>query len=413
MPVNDRFLPTLRSALRHLYDSSVLRSSPLIEALGLQGTADPASELRQFLIGTIRSLQPEPEMPADTQVWRTYEILLYRYVQRCSQLEVAEQLGISTRHLVRQERKALQVLAERLRQAEPPGASDPAHIAPGPAEGQAHPIDDEVSWLAGPAPDETVDLAQVLLRTLDLVRPMAQQHGVTLRVEACPAASPLAIHPVALRQILLSLLSVAIRQASEPSVSLAVNRQGWNTQVRVRGLRALQSAGSASEKAEGIRASLQTAQHLIETCGGDMALVAEGQGSTVVATLPSLEQLPVLVIDDNENTQRLMQRYVSNTRYRVYGATNLSDGLALAREVSPRIIVLDVMMPDMDGWEALGRLRQHPLTSRIPIVICTILAEEELALSLGAAGFMRKPVSREDFLSSLGRLVGPAGPESG
>lgn len=83
----------------------------------------------------------------------------------------------------------------------------------------------------------------------------------------------------------------------------------------------------------------------------------------------------------------------------------------MAQESPPRIIVLDVMMPEIDGWEVLGRLRQHPLTSHIPIIICTILAEEELALSLGASGFLRKPVSREAFLGALD-LAGPEGPES-
>lgn len=408
--MRDAFLSSLRSALRHLYNSARLRNSPLVEALGLERAADPASELRQVLTAAIRSLQPEPETPADTELWRTYEILLYRYVQRCTQLEVAEQLGMSTRHLARQERRALQVLAERLRQDHSPqtdgGSEDEAPSPP-------WPIDDEVSWLAGPAPEETVDLADVLPRALDLVQPMAAQHGVTVLVDACPAVLPLAVHPIALRQILLSLFSVAIRQACGRSVSIAATQQEWNAQVQVRGLRPLHVPGGGAEAGEDIRASLQMARHLIETCGGHLTLVAADEGSAVVATLPALEQLPVLVIDDNANTRRLLQRYASNTRYRVYGAESVSEGLALAREVSPRIVVLDVMMPDMDGWEALGRLRQHPLTTRIPVVICTILAEEELALSLGAAGFVRKPVTREGFLHALGRLAYPAGPESG
>ncbi len=82
------------------------------------------------------------------------------------------------------------------------------------------------------------------------------------------------------------------------------------------------------------------------------------------------------------------------------------------------------MMPDMDGWEALGRLRQHPLTQHVPVIICTILYEQELALSLGASGYLRKPFTREAFLAALDQLspgepdLGPrrgdrAGPASG
>ena len=63
-------------------------------------------------------------------------------------------------------------------------------------------------------------------------------------------------------------------------------------------------------------------------------------------------------------------------------------------------------MPHVDGWEILGRLKQHPATKDIPIVVCTILAQQELALSLGASGFLRKPVSRQAFLSALDRQIG-------
>ncbi|NIV31704.1 MAG: response regulator, partial [Anaerolineae bacterium] len=80
-------------------------------------------------------------------------------------------------------------------------------------------------------------------------------------------------------------------------------------------------------------------------------------------------------------------------------------------EFSPQVILLDVMMPQIDGWEILGRLRQHPLTSHIPTVVCTILAQEELALSLGASAFVRKPVTRQVFLAALDRQIARMQPE--
>ena len=85
------------------------------------------------------------------------------------------------------------------------------------------------------------------------------------------------------------------------------------------------------------------------------------------------------------------------------GAANAGQGLALAQELSPAIIVLDVMMPEQDGWTLLGQLRVHPQTRDIPVIIYTILAQEELALALGAADFIRKPVSQGAFLQLLAR----------
>jgi CheY-like chemotaxis protein len=70
-----------------------------------------------------------------------------------------------------------------------------------------------------------------------------------------------------------------------------------------------------------------------------------------------------------------------------------------------------VMMPEVDGWKVMSKLRQHPLTSHIPILVCTILAQENLALALGASGFVQKPVTRRALLEALNHqaeMVQPA-----
>jgi CheY-like chemotaxis protein len=63
------------------------------------------------------------------------------------------------------------------------------------------------------------------------------------------------------------------------------------------------------------------------------------------------------------------------------------------------------MMPEIDGWSVLAQLRQHPLTSHVPIIICTILPQEELSLSLGANAFIRKPIARRIFLDTLDEQI--------
>ncbi len=70
------------------------------------------------------------------------------------------------------------------------------------------------------------------------------------------------------------------------------------------------------------------------------------------------------------------------------------------------------MMPGVDGWEILARLRQHPLTGNLPVIVCTILPERELALALGAAGFLPKPVTRQALLGALRRAAGEEPRES-
>jgi CheY-like chemotaxis protein len=119
--------------------------------------------------------------------------------------------------------------------------------------------------------------------------------------------------------------------------------------------------------------------------------------------------LPVLVVDDNADVLQLLQRYSAGTRYRLIGTRDPEQVLSLTEKFSPQVIILDVMMPQVDGWRVLGRLRQHPRTSHIPIIVCTILAQEALALSLGASAFIRKPVTRQVFLAALDHQVALTG----
>jgi CheY-like chemotaxis protein len=86
--------------------------------------------------------------------------------------------------------------------------------------------------------------------------------------------------------------------------------------------------------------------------------------------------------------------------------------MKLAQELRPQAILLDVMLPGMDGWETLARLRRHPATERLPVIICTILPEEQLALALGASAFLRKPLAREELLQAL-HGVGAQSPAAG
>jgi CheY-like chemotaxis protein len=150
------------------------------------------------------------------------------------------------------------------------------------------------------------------------------------------------------------------------------------------------------------------AHRLASLSGGRLTHSTKGIVFSSQLSLPALEQLPVLIIDDNTDTLKLFQRYVSGTRYRFLGTQHPKEALGLAETFCPQIIVLDVMMPEVDGWSVLALLRQHPQTAEIPIVVCTILAQEELALSLGASHFLRKPVARQQFLTILNRFASEA-----
>jgi CheY-like chemotaxis protein len=211
----------------------------------------------------------------------------------------------------------------------------------------------------------------------------------------------LAVHPVALRQTLLNVLGVAVHRAAGGEVRVSARSLRWQVEIGVE----CAPGPAVPDPAPDEAASLDMARHLAGLCGGRLTVSPPGGTFAAALVLPALEQLPLLVIDDNADTLQLLQRYTAGTRYRFVGTREPEQALRLAEELLPQIILVDVMMPQVDGWEVLGQLRQHPLTAHVPIVVHTILAQEELALSLGASAFLRKPVTRQDFLTALDRLA--------
>ena len=113
----------------------------------------------------------------------------------------------------------------------------------------------------------------------------------------------------------------------------------------------------------------------------------------------------MLAIEDNRDTLQLWERYLQHTPFRLVGVTEPDDALAMATDLQPDLILLDLMLPSIDGWELLGQLHHHPQTGHVPVIICTVLPQEELALSLGASAFIRKPITRQSFRSVLTRQI--------
>ena len=108
----------------------------------------------------------------------------------------------------------------------------------------------------------------------------------------------------------------------------------------------------------------------------------------------------VLVVDDQVAAQRMFQRYLSRTNLEVIGVTDPTQGLDMARKIQPALLILDVMMPHIDGWEVLQNLQLDPETKHIPIIVCSAWGEPELARSLGAVAFLEKADHPKRFAGS-------------
>jgi CheY-like chemotaxis protein len=118
----------------------------------------------------------------------------------------------------------------------------------------------------------------------------------------------------------------------------------------------------------------------------------------------------VLVIDDNAAIHQLIERYLAPQHYEIIHARNGQEALQFAGDRRPDAITLDVMMPNVDGWQVLRGLSDNPATAHIPVIICSVLKEPELAFSLGAKAYLKKPVDRLELIATLARVLSSAGP---
>ena len=115
----------------------------------------------------------------------------------------------------------------------------------------------------------------------------------------------------------------------------------------------------------------------------------------------------LLLLEDAPDDAELLRRHLSTEwpSCEVVTVRGSRDVLEVAEKLRPSAIVLDLMMPDQDGWDLMQILMNQPETQTIPIIVCSVLRQRELALSLGATAFLEKPVSEERLLWVLNRVI--------
>jgi CheY-like chemotaxis protein len=136
------------------------------------------------------------------------------------------------------------------------------------------------------------------------------------------------------------------------------------------------------------------------------AVTPQAAGNRVDFTLelPQKDQPVLLVADDHAAAIQLIQRYLQDSEYKIVGVQDPDQILLQARRLHPSAVLLDVMMPSTDGWEILQTLKADPTTANTPVLIYSVWHEPELAFSLGAAGYLKKPFNQQDLVQALAQL---------
>src|SRR5271167_84150 len=281
---------------------------------------------------------------------------------------------------------------------------------------------------------EEVDLGALVEEVRSIVEPLAAVNANRVEI-VCPAAlGAFYTDRTKLKQSLLNLLSNASKFTHQGRVSLEVRPADTEISFVVRDtgigmteeqqgklFQAFSQADSSTTRQYGgTGLGLAISKHFCEMLGGGIAVEsAAGQGSTFTITLPdrgrvlAAAAIPtgaehaalVMVVDDDPNARDILAATVRREGYRVIEATDGESALALAREWHPDVITLDVLMPRMDGWAVLTAIKSDPDLAEIPVVIVTVLEDRGIAVSLGAAEFLIKPVDRARLAATIWQNV--------
>jgi len=397
----EEFADLVKDALLHLYDVAYLQRHPLAALVEFRAGEDSptrAKVLLRTLLQAVESLRPPAGTSSDSRAWRSYRILEMRYLEGLSVGHVIDRLAISKTQYQRDHARALEAIASLLSDAIGESQSRPVQPA---GDGDRYALAvTEVEDLTGAMSEEPIDLEEALAGLIPLFG--NSSNGKPIAFSAPVGLPKVHADRVALRQIFLTLLQIALGRKSVESLRVRSEfRDPWVTLIiEVMPAEDRESGVEAGPIAE---AELEVVRRLADAMGGKLAVTRPGERKpwSAAVTLPAAQRPTVLVLDNHPDFINLVQRYLAADGWIVVGATDVGRAQALLAERCPDAILLDVMMPGQDGWDLLISLNAQPETRRIPVVVCSVLYEPEVARALGAVSYLPKPVSQEALLAVL------------
>jgi PAS domain S-box-containing protein len=292
---------------------------------------------------------------------------------------------------------------------------------------------------------ETFDVGSMLNDVASTIAPVVEKNGNQFEIVCGPGLGSMCTDLTKIRQSLFNLLGNAGKFTHQGVIRMEANRisQNGNEWILFQisdtgvGMTPQQSAkifeaftqadASTTRKFGGTGLGLAITREFSRILGGDITVSSVlGKGSTfsmrapvrlpgtgapeLLAETDFTEELHsetsgdrplVLLIDDDLTVHELVRRFLHKEGFRTVCAPSGAEGLELAKTLQPSVIVLDVMMPTMDGWSVLTRVKGDPALAHIPVVMLTMVDNKEMGFSLGVDDYMLKPIERGSFVATL------------
>ncbi|WP_446402232.1 PAS domain S-box protein [Coleofasciculus sp. C1-SOL-03] len=290
-----------------------------------------------------------------------------------------------------------------------------------------------------------VSVDWVCKSSLTFIKQQAQQKNIRLDYQIPPGVSEIEVDERRLRQVLVNLLSNAVKFTPEGGeVSLTVTADADNEQLQFsvtdtgigiapENLNKLfkpfvQLDSSLSRRYAGTGLGLALVRRIVELQGGSIGLESEvGKGSCFTVTLPWKHtrlrgqtlgeaklvagELPpihnALVVEDSDASADHLARYLGELGVTVLIHPQGEGTIEAVQQFKPDVIILDILLPNVSGWQVLVQLKENPATASIPVVVVSVVDDPTQALELGASDYLLKPVSRPQLQSVLSQLFAP------
>ncbi|MGA8169308.1 MAG: ATP-binding protein [Methylocystis sp.] len=285
---------------------------------------------------------------------------------------------------------------------------------------------------------EKFEISSMLQDVVSTITPSVEKNGNRLEFQSAEGLGSIQADLTKVRQALLNLLSNACKFTSNGVITLTATREnvygddwlrfgvsdtgiGISSEQMTKLFKAFSQADASTSKTYGGSGlGLILSRRICQMMGGDITVHSEPcAGSTFTIHLPadgmaskakaaletgeaadsspiaSADAPTVLVIDDDWTARDLMRRFLEQQGWRMVGAASGAEGLRLAKELRPAIILLDVIMPEMDGWAVLAALKAVPQLASTPVIMATIVDEENRGYAMGATHYLTKPINRK------------------
>src|SRR6478735_638248 len=298
---------------------------------------------------------------------------------------------------------------------------------------------------------ETFEVGKLVNEVIATAAPLISKKGNALALDCPPEVGSMLADATKLRQMLLNLLSNASKFTEKGTITLKVTRDtaantlhfavidtgiGMTPEQLNRLFQAFSQAdASTSSKYGGTGLGLAISKQFAQMMSGDIAVTSTvGTGSAFTIRLPAAvetkkpkvvnqsstrltrspfakEKAPkILVIDDDKDIRHVITEILDQSGYEVFTAASGQQGLDLAAQIVPDLIILDLMMPGMDGWTVLTKLQHKASLADIPVIILSAASGLEMAMSLGAAAVLFKPVDANHLTAEIAAQLAPLPP---